>query len=488
MSSKFTVLCATAMLGMTLASCGEKDYFDPDYSKKEFAQSFKQAFPSADLNQSWDFTTPGSTYASTRADITPQVSQSWYEVEKGTIEFFQKELEEGQNNRAKGNPFIMSVPNNGFGIVPIYQGGASWVWDMHMVIEQSGVVLNDVKVWEKHRDLQCQIDDETLQKEAASENFATEFGFTRNAEGWYGTKQSFGFNPGNWWENYEYGWNTMHAKNIRAKFIDFANLPVGANIYFYLSVWGSQEDKDNGLSPMIQSSLSNMMVALTDVPRPSNVDEKNEVTIIGCEDNNGDDSDWDMNDLVFMVVGYPDVPKPIVIENEQYDEIVANKRYMVEDLGATNDFDFNDIVVDVKEVRTHKITITNGAKTNDEVVATKQLATVRAMGGTIDFTLKIGDTTWKKSDNFDVKTMYSTTEDNIDFASGLSTFEVTGWEPAKNNISVTVDGRASSELSIEFPKTGEIPMIIAVNPTINWKGERVRVSERWWTEGPSNEY
>ena len=56
------------------------------------------------------------------------------------------------------------------------------------------------------------------------------------------------------------------------------------------------------------------------------------------------------------------------------------KRYFIEDLGSKKDFDFNDIVVDVYQA-------VNGS----------QKAIIRAMGGTIDFTLKIGDTEWTKS-------------------------------------------------------------------------------------------
>ena len=50
------------------------------------------------------------------------------------------------------------------------------------------------------------------------------------------------------------------------------------------------------------------------------------------------------------------------------------------------------------------------------------MATVRAMGGTLNFTLTIGNTTWtKKSDKFNPKEMYNTR--NIDWNKKLDEFE-----------------------------------------------------------------
>jgi len=55
----------------------------------------------------------------------------------------------------------------------------------------------------------------------------------------------------------------------------------------------------------------------------------------------------------------------------------------------------------------------------------------------------------------------------------LAEFSVTGWNPASNNVSVTVENRSSTgvltEVDIPFPKAGEVPMIIAVYPLlVDW--------------------
>ena len=139
------------------------------------------------------------------------------------------------------------------------------------------------------------------------------------------------------------------------------------------------------------------------------------------------------------------------------------KRYFVEDLGSKDDFDFNDIVFDVID--------DNGS----------QECIVRAMGGTLDFTLKIGDTTWTKSEAADVKTMYNT-QGNIEYDKVLARFPVTGWNPNANNISVEVKSNVSENVivKIPFPKKGEVPMILAFKPVTNWQTERESLPEGWW--------
>jgi hypothetical protein len=143
---------------------------------------------------------------------------------------------------------------------------------------------------------------------------------------------------------------------------------------------------------------------------------------------------------------------------------------MVEDLGSKDDFDFNDIVFDV-------IQETNGS----------QKCIVRAMGGTLDFTLQIGDTEWIKSvegvkAGYNVKTMYNT-QGTIEYDKVLARFPVTGWNPETNNIKVKVKSGASENVIIEipFPKKGDVPMILAFPAVTNWQAERESLPEGWYT-------
>lgn len=151
------------------------------------------------------------------------------------------------------------------------------------------------------------------------------------------------------------------------------------------------------------------------------------------------------------------------------------KRYMIEDLGSKKDFDFNDIVVDVYQA-----------------IDGSQKAIIRAMGGTIDFTLKIGNTEWTKSVDgvkagYQVETMYNT--ENPQWDDNLAEFPVSGWDPSTNNITVSVNSVANEGVIISFPfsRTGEVPMIIAVDTHVDWQLEKVSLPQNWWTPVPATE-
>ena len=165
--------------------------------------------------------------------------------------------------------------------------------------------------------------------------------------------------------------------------------------------------------------------------------------------------DGDYSDLIFLVRNVDPV-KPV------------EKRYMVEDLGSIGDFDFNDIVVDVKED-----------------ALGKQKAIIRAMGGTLDFTLQIGNTTWTKSEDgakkgYQTNVMYNTNP--IDGAEVLAEFEVKGWKPADNNVTVSVVSKENNGVItvIPFPKKGEVPMIIALDTFYAWMPEQESLPKDWY--------
>ena len=151
------------------------------------------------------------------------------------------------------------------------------------------------------------------------------------------------------------------------------------------------------------------------------------------------------------------------------------KRYFIEDLGSKKDFDFNDIVVDVYQA-------VNGS----------QKAIIRAMGGTIDFTLKIGDTEWTKSvqgaaAGYQVEKMYNT--ENPEWDANLAEFPVSGWNPSTNNITVTANSVVNDGviLSIPFPRVGDVPMILAFDTWVDWMKEKVSLPKDWWTPATETE-
>ena len=137
-------------------ACSSTDMYDEakveNNQKGTYADNFAKKYPNVNMNQSWDFSTKQSDFklntlsnrAHTRAGEGGFTSGSWYEVDNNTLAWMHDQLVEGEDNRAKGNPFYMTVPGNDFTIVPIYQGQAGAMWNLHVVVD--GV---DYLVWEK---------------------------------------------------------------------------------------------------------------------------------------------------------------------------------------------------------------------------------------------------------------------------------------------------------------------------------------------------
>jgi len=150
------------------------------------------------------------------------------------------------------------------------------------------------------------------------------------------------------------------------------------------------------------------------------------------------------------------------------------KRYMVEDLGSKDDFDFNDIVFDVVWNENLK----------------KYECIVRAMGGTLDFTIQVANTTWTKSTalegKYDTKTMYNTTEGDYDLTNEYDRFVVENWVPELNDVKVTVKGN-DGEFVLPFPATGEVPFMVCTNIAKEWAKERVNVETIGWFGNVKND-
>ena len=332
----------------------------------------------------------------------------------------------------------MTAPGNSFTIIPIFQGQASSIWELHAVV--NGV---DFKVWEKSQDIWVK----------------------KNSNSDWQTVSSLSTS--------EMSKNTETAAAVKANSYTFKNVPAGTEMYFYLLVTKAESKYSYTVNGQM-SSLNGMMLSLNDCPRPANIDENNEVMIIACEDvydNSAKNvkSDNDMNDVVFMIYGKPEVPNTIEITEDVSIEKRVTVRYLIEDLGATDDFDFNDIVVDVSDVWISSPTYTNGILSGWTDSDKHQEAVIRHLGGTLPFKLTIGDT-------------------ELDEHAGVlgsdpdEKFDVSGWNKDLHNISVMVKQSTNSEVynNVVFPKAGEAPMIIAVDPSQTWMKERKSVPESWF--------
>jgi len=431
----FVAMVSFVSLPLLFIGCmSDEDLYDPAKAeallKEEYKKKFIAQYGEIAPDYSWDATSMKPKYASTRAtNYKPSVSNDYYVVEQGTRDWLADNLKTNVDNRHKGKKFMMTVPVNPFTLVPISQDEALLSWSLYIVV--GGI---ETKVWTKNEGIQ-----------------------TKNSS-WSSWQ-----NLGTWGHK-----TTTGAKEVRAKRYTFDLTDhAGEVMYFYLLI-------ENDAAPNCakkgtkQSSLDGMMLAL-DCPRPENAFfNGKEVRIIGCEDANLDGSDWDLNDVVFLMYGDPKIPDEIEITNDEIKESVT-KRYMIEDLGSTDDFDFNDVVVDVTEERTLRITKENGVITKTENVKTEQKATIRHLGGTLPFRLTIGNTTLEE--------MQGALNENPD-----KEYSIQGWLPEQNNISVAVRGMQNDDevYTVSFPADGEAPMIIAVDPTVNWMEERVKITKEWF--------
>lgn len=363
------------------------------------------------------------------------------------------------------------------------------------------------------------------------------------------------------------------AFGFRAKPIEISELssnswPLGSIVSFYLHITNNHGLEGCAETNERMSTLNHQIVYLN-VPSgsiPDNVDSEDGVItgIMGCEDSSRNGyyfdrqgegetkihprekggseenliyywgkSDWDYNDVVFLINGV--MPKPVVITNDVSVSTVE-KRYMAEDLTDTGDMDFNDIVVDVKNVRYTYWNVnesTGERKIDTDLTGTKsvevngvtlnlnfkngicdvQSATVKHLCGTIPIRFKVGDTMlpWitnptvleqsqkQLNGTFNGTPTYGTGSESTSGIDPNVTLTVTGWDPKTNNVVVYAgwdahngvattpatdsnDGIYSgSEWWSTFPERGSVPCIIATDVKDMWTPECVDITVTpWW--------
>ena len=463
------MLGSVAVMGAAFMSCSKDVAFDSEGVEKaaaeqlkaEYEANFVKKYGAIDPNQTWDFASMKATYslpstgnaARTRGGaVTVNGGKNGdMTIEKTVLDWMHTNMKAGDNNTKKGSPFYMVSQENSFTIVPIYQGQAGYYWELWMNI--GGI---ETQIWKKGD---------------------IKYRTSKNSNTW--------LTPG--------GTGVpSDAYEVKApKFTYTATKD--AQMYFFLKVWTNGTGR--GVSNYRLTSLDHMMLALGGIDKPAQVPTDNDVIIIGCEDNPVEDSsDNDYEDLVFMMYGKPAPPVNHVDEVD----VSQTKRYMMEDLGATDDFDFNDIVVDVSNIYKKKVYYhydNNHALVFDreeEIPGTRhQEAIVRAAGGTLEFTLEIGTNTitqWSKTPTYTATDMLNTGWNGTDiYYSGAESvlakfaIEDNDWDPATNNIKVIVKGRGENDgvKTITFPRKGSAPMIIAVDPTNEWMPERRSVPYSW---------
>ena len=455
-------MMAAAMAVLGAVSCSKSDVFDPgqaeeikkaqeeakiEQSKTDYEANFVEKYGEVDPNQSWDFSTgtptislpSSSAKAGTRAggyertnsgDVYSDEKDQYYEFPAATINKMKDVFVEGRDNRNLGTAFAMHAPANAIYIMPMYMGKSGGNFELWMHVEG---IAEDIKVWSKWEDLQVKP--------------------TANSK-WKNVK------------DHDSGNNCVGVAAIRSKYYKFSGLPENAVMHFYLKITQAAGgyNETNQILTSISGYMRDFKFGNEGFPTGlKGIDEnitKPEAMIIGVEDATTSNSDHDYNDVVFMIYGEPYVPQTFKVEEF---ETTYSKRYMIEDLGSTDDFDFNDIVVDVQETFTQKKTTDEqGLETWSNPELKGQKAIIRHRGGILPFELTIGNKNLGKMDGV------LSDDPNTEFT-------VTGWNRNSNNISIKVYQGTDSQTAtdVNFPKTGAIPMIIATDTNVAWSAERV---------------
>lgn len=439
---------------MSLAACSNNDLYDEGViaanktaeQQKSYENNFVKTYGAIAPNQSWDFSTnqqrlgtrAGETEIVTKTveglnfDVKYKVKFDMYTwrnyLDERSINNNQDLIKNVSNKLKDGDKHtdvqkaVLVAPSNSFTIYPISVQGM-WTHDLYVKVGDNAPVKVYSKTWTDFSHPYVNGDPLT-------------------------------------YSNANYDKQTYKVETFVSMPGLYVEAPIGTPIEIYLANVKEGTTK----KPTVGTSTGHAIYVDGNGAVPSGIEVRDDAVIkyIGIEDNTTRSSDLDYNDVVLAIVGNPDVPEEIIIENETYDVPTSlTKRYMIEDLGTTDDFDFNDVVVDVTRntVAHHTVEIVDGVKTSDVVTSTDvtEKAVIKHLGGILPFVLKIGDKTLPQLGGED------TFEKDVNLE-----YDITGWEPANNNISITVNNT-----TLSFPKAGAVPMIIACDDSEAWSAERV---------------
>lgn len=541
-------LCTAALGAMALAllpSCQDEEFgYTADQIK--YAKNFTDKYGQIPADKSWDLsswaqaqTVPTSSSVQTRAGGTGQlisgtdyeVSSEEYVVPANLMSWMKENLVEGRDNRSLGSSFMLRLPQNDFAIIPIFQGNSAFMSELEMKVN----TRNLTKIWTKSENMWAQ------ETEGGAWEKLYYFDGWETYDRWYPSKSVHGASTLNSYSVkttpiiFHPAQMTSGSDNDRLMYLSLHNID---KYYQDEDIKWDANDKWGTIGDRLTSINSNgymlaMPIPFDISPLPSIGSYSGEchTMLIGVEDAKGADSDHDTNDIVFLVVGYPNVPE-IISTTE-----TIKKRYMCEDLGATDDFDFNDIVIDVTQTSSKKLKTTPANQADNvrtdgefelsyEFMDFSQTARLAHVCGTLPFQVVVGNTVFPKVVD---PTILSNTRDQLAAATttrsqnevlenGWNPNEVKkveGWNPATNNIKIFVDWSGSRKPGVAnpsdwtderpnpnindpspedlliaefdngkfkvvtFPDKGTVPYIIATDQDVPWMAERVDIPDSW---------
>lgn len=401
---------------LVLSSCskGEEYSYSPEkaheFIEKDYKSAFIQKYGEISPFETWDLSQRGSTLAGFAGTRGNKGQSSNLVQDMASTESYGYYLNYS-NNESK----IAKLFNNNWGDIVAEFGKVqptAWAPSGKIIFSVVGVSRDD----------------------ASSAKYFT-WGVANTPEGDLYLRQS---SPANG-KNAKIG----NSAEKHTSSLDFSQIPDGARWFT-----ASSDNKKVDLSSAYNQTITDFKIVTMTIDGVS-------YTFWGFK---CDKTNPDYTNLVLWVKEIPTVPVPVI-----------SKRYMVEDLGGSYDFDFNDVVFDV-------IKYSDGS----------QKCYVRALGGTLDVTIKVANNSWTKRQDYTITEMLNTNP--IDPNLCLKEFDATGWDGDNSKVSVIVEGNdkaAGGETTyywaVPFPAQGEAPLIVAtMYGSKTWMRERQSVPNVQW--------
>lgn len=344
-------------------ACSHADVYDStlveNNQKTSFADNFVKKYGAISPNQTWDFTT-GAKLGTTRAGgITTQSIPGLdfgFDAEgnktKNTALFGDMSINLPSKSRSHEDPSLLLAPGTSFDIYPI-SAQARWMHTLYIKVGDNDPVAIYSKDWGDTKEVTTEV---------------------------------------------PVYCNGMKVVGSEDKYVNMTGLHVEAPLGTPIEIYLGDVKSASGKTDYPNAGTANgqtLMVETSCVPEGIDIPENAVIKYLGIEDNTNADSDLDYNDIVLVMIG-TQVPDPVTLTDKYTVPTNITKRYMIEDLGATDDFDFNDIVVDVAEIteEEHTVTKVDGIIQSDVITGTKtyQKAWLRHLGGILPFQLTIGNT------------------------------------------------------------------------------------------------
>lgn len=401
-------------------------------------------------------------------------TSSYKEFEWNEVKSFIKTLEEGEDNTGSGVPvnFDYVAGKEPITIYPIY-------WNAHYY-HRIGIYIKgeDGKIKAEHLIYQDKMGDE-LQ-------------YNRNTN-WWGNNKCY-------WQdasgNESVSFSGYKGGRIRSKGFTI-DLPEGTVYGFYIEVsknrprWDSYNDGKYYTNASLNNPAQNMASSFK-----QNGDE---YTYLGFDDDSK--GDHDLNDLMFIadpepeIIDYepvpdPDDPEPDPEPNpEPEPESPSTWTIAVEDLGNTDDYDFNDIVFTIKHVA------------GTEVATITPLAAGGSLETYLCYTDGEGEYHEKEFHSFfgvdgpgsdgtyplinTQSVNYSASSFEIKVDKDFSVAEKMGGFTIK-----VVNNQTQSTVVIAAPDAGAAPQMICVPSGWQWPVERVNINDAYpgfstWINDPT---